>query len=243
MIKKKNKTNRIWEIDYLRGFAFIFMIYDHVIFDINNIFNIHTNFLWGYDYLIGDISARMFMILCGIACTLTEKNVKRGLQVFGCALGLSVVTITAEYFTNQTLGIRFGILHFLGIAMILSQFVKKLHPAFIAVISVVCFAVPKIVFPFIYKLSNQNRMFLFPFGITSKGFTSADYYPLFPFLGFVFIGLVLGKILYKKKKSLFKFKLPPKFLIWIGQNSLILYLVHQPIFLAVLYLIFWIFAA
>ena len=75
--------------------------------------------------------------------------------------------------------------------------------------------------------------FLFPLGLLYPGFSSGDYFPLLPNLGYFLLGTVLGRTLYKKKESL----LPGinangpglRFLCWCGQQSLWIYLLHQPI--------------
>ena len=118
--------SRIWEIDFLRGIAFLCMVYDHTIFDLNYIFGIETNFLWGYDSIIGDFSAIVFITLCGVSSNFSKNNIKRGLIVFASALALTTVTALADRLFNTNLIIIFGILHFLGIAMIISHFAKKL---------------------------------------------------------------------------------------------------------------------
>jgi len=226
------KKNRIWEIDFLRGIAFLCMVYDHVIFDLNSIFGIRTNILWGYDNLIGDFSALLFMILCGISTAFSKNCIKRGLTVFGFALGLSLVTFLIDLVANNNLFIKFGILHMLGIAMILSYLIRKLPNWLILIISAVIYALS---IPFVHIKTIGN--FLFAFGIHDSTFCSGDYYPLVPYLAFVFVGVALGKILYKEKKSLFKFSIPDNPISFIGRHSLLLYLTHQPIVIAILFII------
>ena len=230
-------TNRIWEIDFLRGIAFLCMVYDHVIFDLNYIFNIRTNLFWGYDYLIGDFSAVLFMILCGISTNLSHSSIKRGLTVCGSALLISLVTYLIDVFTSAGLFIKFGILHLLGIAMILSHFVKKLPNIVIIAISAVVYFIGKY-FAQIKTLGNA----LFFLGIHDNTFASADYYPLFPFLAFVFIGIVIGKLVYKQKQSIFPFTIPSNPISFIGKHSLILYLTHQPVVFALLFVLVKLFA-
>ena len=69
-------------------------------------------------------------------------------------------------------------------------------------------------------------------GLLYPSYSSADYFPLLPYLGFFLLGAVLGRLLYAKKKSL----LPQwettwvfRALRWCGRHSLILYLLHQPL--------------
>jgi uncharacterized membrane protein len=67
-----------------------------------------------------------------------------------------------------------------------------------------------------------------------------DYLPILPWLGFFFVGVVIGRIGYRGKHTLFPrapkaMKLIASPFEWFGRNSLVIYLVHQPILLAILY--------
>jgi uncharacterized membrane protein len=78
---------------------------------------------------------------------------------------------------------------------------------------------------------------LFPFGFRYFGFSSGDYYPLLPGLGWFLLGAVLGKTLYHKKQSLLPTLRHISFLCLCGQHSLPIYLLHQPLFAAILFVL------
>ncbi len=221
-------NNRIWEIDFLRGIAFLCMVYDHVVFDLNSIFGVKTVQL---DF-IGDFSAILFMLLCGISTTLSKNCVKRGAIVFGAAMGLTAITFVIDLLFDTKLVIVFGILHMLGIAMMLSYFIKKLPIAVTAVLSAIIYALHFIV----RNIRNAGNLF-FLFGVHNAAFYSSDYYPLIPHLATVFIGIIIGKLLYSEKKSLFSFSVGKNPISFIGKHSLILYLTHQPVVMAILFVI------
>ena len=91
--------------------------------------------------------------------------------------------------------------------------------------------------------STDNLLFL-PIGFEISGSPwMADYMPLFPWLGVFLIGCVIGRICYKDKKTIFPGRgkvmaaiaRPVEF---IGRHSLIIYLAHQPLVYAVLFVIF-----
>ena len=74
---------------------------------------------------------------------------------------------------------------------------------------------------------------LFPLGLVPKGFYSADYWPLFPQLGFFMLGVVLGRTVYREKKPLLpKLQGKCRFLAFCGRHSLVLYLAQQPVTMA-----------
>jgi uncharacterized membrane protein len=80
-----------------------------------------------------------------------------------------------------------------------------------------------------------------PLGILPKEYIQmGDYLPLIPWLGVFLIGVVIGRIAYREKQTLFPdvnkifLKMTAPFQ-WIGRNSLIVYILHQPIMLASLF--------
>jgi uncharacterized membrane protein len=67
-----------------------------------------------------------------------------------------------------------------------------------------------------------------------------DYMPIFPWLGFFVAGVVIGRLAYRQKRTIFPNA--PKALLsisvpfeWLGRNSLLIYVFHQPVILAILY--------
>lgn len=209
------------------------MAYDHVIYDLNYIFNYRTNILWGYDYLIGDTSAVLFMVLSGVSSNLSKNNLKHGVSIFGYGMALTIVTHLLDFFVKTTLSINFGILHLLGIGLIIVHFIKNFNIIWLSILTVISYLMP-----YAFKYINISGNWLFAIGIHNGSFYSSDYYPLFPYLAFVIFGLILGKVLYKDKKSLFKFTLPDNPISFIGRNSLIFYICHQPVLLLILLIIF-----
>ena len=82
---------------------------------------------------------------------------------------------------------------------------------------------------------------LFPLGLTCEGFTSSDYFPLFPQLGYFLIGAAIGKTAYREKRTLlpgsFQKTGIARFFCWCGRQSLFIYLLHQPIVYGLLELV------
>ena len=92
----------------------------------------------------------------------------------------------------------------------------------------------------VYRFDVQSY-WLLPLGFLPKNYISmGDYLPILPWLGFFFVGVVIGRIGYRGKHTLFHrapkaVKLIASPFEWFGRNSLVIYLVHQPILLAILY--------
>ena len=84
---------------------------------------------------------------------------------------------------------------------------------------------------------------LLPFGIIgTNDFYMADYMALIPWLGVFLVGTVVGRVCYASRKSLITsdakiFRKISKPFEFLGRHSLIIYIVHQPILLALIYVI------
>jgi uncharacterized membrane protein len=78
--------------------------------------------------------------------------------------------------------------------------------------------------------------YLFPLGFTPYGFVSSDFFPLLPNLGYFLLGSVLGRTLYREKKTLLprvnENNLIIRFFRFCGEHSLLIYMVHQPVLAA-----------
>jgi uncharacterized membrane protein len=78
---------------------------------------------------------------------------------------------------------------------------------------------------------------LLPLGIHTPFYASFDYFPLLPWLGIFLAGAALGKSAYVAKRSLIRRRLPVSFINFAGRHSLLIYILHQPVILGVLYLL------
>jgi len=227
--------HRFWEIDFLRGIAIIMMLLYHGYFNFIFFGNYSGNFAI---YLFGRATGILFILLVGISLTLSYsrakkegtanfgKYFKRGIKIFSIGLLISALTfiLFPEYF------IIFGILHFIGISVILGYFFVALNTIALALGIL-------LIFSGLY-LSNYtfNFWWFLWLGLIPENFQSFDYYPLLPYFGFVLIGISIGNFFYPDYRR--RFKLPEisnrfaKFVCWLGRNSLKIYLIHQPIIVA-----------
>ncbi|MBU2701049.1 putative membrane protein [Sporomusaceae bacterium BoRhaA] len=219
-------VNRIWEIDFLRGVAILLMIALHIIVDLSDFYNYQVKYLSGFWYVEGKVSAILFMCVAGISSTLSQNSDRHGCKVF--LWGMILMIITFKYDTQTY--IRFGILHFLGISLLSVRWIKRLPYSWLAVIALV-----SIILGQIFASRYTSLPYLLPIGLVTQDFSSMDYYPLFPWYGVFIVGVMLGKRLYQKeKRSYFSFTFAHPFVVF-GQHSFIIYLIHQPILLALLY--------
>lgn len=241
---QKNNSQRLWELDALRGIAIILMVLFHIVFNLETFFKIDcTSYQEGFWYYEGRVAAIIFITLVGVVSSIIcqkedyavalQKNSYRGLRLI--ALGLIITLITFILARENT--IWFGILHFLGLSILISMPLCKYRWLNI-ILAVLLFAgyIP------IKNLYTDNYFGLI-FGIMPAHFTSYDHYALIPWLGYVLIGITLGNWFYKDGKKLIK-RQPAqieKALARTGKYSLWIYMIHQPILLLLMWLYFSVF--
>lgn len=221
---------RFWEIDALRGFAIINMILFNYSFALSYLGIINIDLGITYAAAI----ASTFILLSGISMTLMrDKSFKRfltrGLGIFSWGLLITVITFLAfpEAF------IIFGILHFIGISVILGHFFLKFENLNLVMGAVIL----------VLGLFMQTVRLGFPWllwlGLAPQGFYTFDYFPIFPWFGITLTGIYLGNVYYRKRKRRFMLKDMSenplvRCLMFLGRNSLKIYLLHQPLLIVVL---------
>lgn len=232
---------RIWELDALRGICILAMVVVHLVFDLVYIYGVLT--LEGFGQrsfmLLTQWGGIVFLLISGISVTLGSHPVRRGLTVFGCGMLCSLVTALMAWlgFLDPGIMIYFGVLHCLGVCMLLWPLLKKCPLWVLAVLGVTLAALG-----FYLQTLRVDVPWLIPFGVMYPGFASSDYFPLFPNLGFFLLGAFLGRLLYPHKQSLWPKVNEKNPVIWLlaicGKWSLFIYLLHQPLITVALELIF-----
>ena len=232
-----NSKPRIWELDALRGVCILCVIVVHFLFDLSFFGGLNLTLPAWYVF-IQEYGGAIFVVLSGVCVTLGSKSVRRGLIVFACGMLITAVTYGMYRLgmSGADVVVKFGVLHLLGVCMLVYPAFKKLPPAALTVLGLVIaitgYAIRGVVVP---------QRWLFPLGLTYEGFTSSDYFPLFPQLGYFLIGAAIGKTAYREKKTLLpgSFQKTPvaRFFCWCGRQSLFIYLLHQPIVYGLLELV------
>ena len=224
-----NSKPRIWELDALRGVCILCVIVVHFLFDLSFFGGLDLTLPAWYVF-IQEYGGAIFVVLSGVCVTLGSKSVRRGLIVFACGMLITAVTYGMYRLgmSGADVVVKFGVLHLLGVCMLVYPAFKKLPPAMLTVLGLVIaitgYAIRGVVVP---------QHWLFPLGLTYEGFTSSDYFPLFPQLGYFLIGAAIGKTAYREKRTLlpgsFQKTGIARFFCWCGRQSLFIYLLHQPI--------------
>lgn len=266
---KKNKPQRIWELDFLRGICVLLMIFDHTMYDIGGLFGsawIETGnetiirlVKLARDYYSNSelrfttqrIVVWIFALLCGISCSFSKNNLKRGIQATMIA---GIITIVTFYMDTV---IKFGILHMFAFSILFWWLIdtlcchKKLITSGVCLFLGVMIILLNEAFMATYA-TNQSAFtdtndwyFLGQFMLANpQSFNSADYYPIFPTTGYMLVGASLAVVLYPKKKSLLpwlgKYDWYKPFNFW-GKIAIWVYAFHQIAVVVVLALISFLF--
>ena len=80
--------------------------------------------------------------------------------------------------------------------------------------------------------------YLYPLGLTASDFASADYFPVIPYIFMYFAGRGLYKPVNNGWMPDRLYHMRPGVLAFIGRHSLLIYVLHQPLLLGILWLIF-----
>lgn len=246
--KGKNTGKRICLLDTLRGIALVAMLVSHLLFDVAYLLEqqwAYEAFLWTQDWFM--IFPCIFISVSGICAALGRNTAMRGAQL--SLLGAGITLVTAVLMPD--LLILCDVLSMLGFCMlvyaVLEKYLSRINwlVGLVLCLAMFLFTVEieqgHLGIEGIFTLKLDSRLYqtdwLYPFGIHSNNFASANYYPIFPgiflFLGASFAGRKIKNS--KMPEFVYKNHVPP--LAFMGRHSLIIYLVHQPLMYAVVWLI------
>ena len=247
-------SERYWEIDAIRGFAILGMLFYHLLacFVLFHLIVEDARFFSYYNtYILG---SGIFVLLAGIAMILrhermrgkTTKEYYRALVIkalFLLAIGFCITIgswIGASVFLDSEAFIKFGFLHMLGVSMLLAIPLLR-YGKWNIIIGIIIIAIGAFIFPYI-----NDPSWLYPLGIHAEDFLmyTQDYFPLFPWFGVLLLGVGLGTVFYPHGIRGFSMREPGKIGVVLsklgnGAVTLFIYLVHVPVFFVIL----WIFSA
>lgn len=212
-------------IDVLRGFTILLMFFFHFSFDLNYLGFIQVDIIrHPFWYFLPRLIVFLFFVAVGMSLTLAHKNkikwdifFKRLFKLFLLSSLISLVT----YFIFPENWIYFGTLHSILVVSVLTlPFLK--HPKAALILAILLFF-PSIIWD---KTIPWFEM----------AHPSFDYISPFPWVGACLIGI------YATSKNIHKIYCAEnspiiKSLNFLGKHSLVIYLIHQPFFFGVLYVI------
>jgi uncharacterized membrane protein len=244
---RAQKSTRLWEVDTFRGVAIVLMVFYHFMWDVN-FFGIYPLDIFGTAWQSFARSiATMFLFVVGVSLTLSysrevrqagstglfKKYLLRGGKIFG--LGL-IITVATYFFVGRSF-VVFGILHLIGFSIIFGYFFLNLNKWLTLGVGLL------IIVAGIYVDSlHAESPWLIWLGVKQVGRSMVDYYPVLPWFGIVLVGIFAGKTLYPAGSRRFvwpdlSYLSPFRGLRFLGRHSLLIYLIHQPILIGLLFVL------
>ena len=221
-------NQRYGEVDVLRAIAIVLMVLFHLVYDLKEFAELNIDYQAPLWFFIGKTSALLFIFISGLSSGFSSSPVRRGLIVLFYGMVITVVT----YLFMKEEYVRFGILHFLGVTMILSPIIFRLSSRTLWGL-VGSFAL----LGFWFKGQVLKTSLFLPFGLMYDGFSSLDYYPLFPYLAVTILGILAYRRFYARQtEPPVPFRLNFELAKWLSRNSLGIYLIHQPMILLIIFI-------
>ncbi len=254
-------VSRFWEFDVLRGIAIVLMVVYHCVFLVwmlaPTLANDSINPLSVGWLVVGRTASTLFLLLVGVSLVASfqkasgggvhdvagrsilswrQRVIQRSVQLFFLGIVLSV--ITTMFIPGY--GIYFGILHLIAVACIVA--LPMVNRPLVALGATLFFIGGALWHPGLVYLAERIPSFGIVVGVPPTGFQSVDYWPVFPWLALVTFGVALGTLLFRGTQRNYSWPAAQPFfcrpLSWLGERSLLVYLIHIPVISSVLFLLF-----
>ena len=235
-------------VDAARGVAIVLMVAYHFSFDLAYYGRLHADFNHDLLWLTARAAiVSMFLALVGLSLALSAAQ-HRGLRHFVSRqfrIGLCAAAVSAgSYVMFPRSFIFFGILHFIFVASLIgAAMLRSSVPAAVfAVLGVLALVLGLQVSTPLFDAAPLQWM-----GFMTHKPVTEDYVPLFPWIGVVLLGIAAANWLpaawttpragqsLKAAGGLGRIEAG---CAWMGRHSLLIYMLHQPLMLGVLYLMF-----
>ena len=224
---------RIELLDFWRSLCLLIMIAFHLCYDLALFGVISMDVMTSLlaKLIAWDVGG-CFVFISGICVRFSHDPLRRGFVVF-CA-GTVVTLVTALL----GMPVAFGILQLLGICMMLYVPLKGYLETHIGLPFVlVNFALFLTTWLLTARVTVVVKL-LYPLGLHTADFFSADYWPLLPWMFVFLIGTFFGKKLEENRDNPLWTLHFPAWMTYPGRHSLIVYLLHQPLLYGACWLLF-----
>lgn len=228
-------------VDVARGVALLAMFIYHFAYDLSFLGLIETDIVAEPEWRIfARCIAGSFLIIVGFSLVLaTRKGLNRPayLKRLAMVAGAAALVSLATWFALPGNFIYFGILHQVAVGSVLALPFLGLPIIVVALSAVVAFALPSFV-----AHPLLDAPWLSWLGFSHAPIHSADFVPVFPWFGCVLTGIVLARLLLPRLSGTALASWRPanplaRIVAGGGRHSLLVYLVHQPVFIAMLTLV------
>lgn len=234
--------SRIGIFDVVRGLSVISMVLFHLCYDLKFLSGLGLPWFAPplQDVWRASISWT-FLFVAGCMCPLSRSNLRRGLQYGAVALAIWVVTLVASVDTP----ISFGIIYCMAACTLVAWLLRRVgalpRGRVAALLCLVLFVLTLNVSrgsfgvgPLTLELPGAlyEVDFLSWLGFPGPHFSSGDYYPLLPYLFIYLCGAALGSYWNERGYPGWAHKAHFAPVSLVGRHALLVYVVHQPVLLA-----------
>ena len=239
------RTPRITLIDTLRGVALIAMATYHFTWDLEFFGYLDPGTATqGFFRIYARSIASSFLFLAGVSLVLAhfpairwQSFWKRFAMVAGAAAAISIATFIA--FPGEW--IYFGILHNIALSSLIGLAFLRLPPlatGAIVLVVIVAMVADYSLAPGMLDSAVFNTRWLSWLGFAEMPPRSNDYVPLFPWIAALLAGVTITRIAISRNwlPRLASVQTGQNLLSKAGRHSLLIYLVHQPVLIALVYL-------
>jgi uncharacterized membrane protein len=232
-------AGRLAALDAVRGIALVAMAIYHFAFDLATFGLIRVDVAGDLGWkLLARATAGTFLLVVGVNLVLATR---RGLRPRPFLRRLAVIAAAAAlvslgtWFADPRTFVYFGILHAIAVSSVLAvpflALPAWLNAAIGAVVVVLGNTVALLAFDSPWLLWIGMAAFIPP---------TVDYVPLFPWFGVVLLGVAAGRLLAEGGGDTAFARwvpagAPGRLAVLAGRWSLLIYLVHQPLFYGLLY--------
>lgn len=245
-MKEVRSKKRLHTLDNIRGFALLNMMAYHALWDVVYLFGADMPWYRGTGAFIWQqLICCSFIALSGFCLPLGRNSIKRGTVVFTCGW---VITLVMNIFSPSTPN-YFGVLTLTGASMVivglLRPYLDKMPKEAGLCLSIMLFLATRFASDGYLGLGSFTAPL--PKGLYSGwisawlgfpfvGFRSTDYFPLVPWIflftaGYFLYGFIGPKVPEGREKPI---------ITWLGKHSLEVYMVHQPLIMAILTVVYWV---
>lgn len=213
---------RVPYLDILRAVAVIWMFIFHIAYDMRMFGLNQIDFSEGFWFAFPRLIAGTFLFCVGIALNYTHAKGVKTSALFKRLkkLGISALLVSiGTYIVFPQQWIYFGTLHCILAGSLLGAFFVHRRTMALAVMITIMILQYGLGFGIKWLSGLLQR-------------PSMDFIPIYPWFWVILLGILLGPYL-SRAGLLMKLKTPRLF-EFLGQHSLVIYLVHQPLIFGVL---------
>jgi uncharacterized membrane protein len=230
---------RLPVIDAARGVAIVAMVIYHLSWDLGFFGFVAVDVTQALGWRIfARLIAGTFLFLVGVSLVLSTRNGFNRARFFrrlGIVTAAALAITAVTFFAMRDTFIFFGILHCIALSSVLGLAFVRAPLALVIAAAILSFlARPLLAAP----LFDHPALLWLGLYVTPP--RSNDYVPLFPWFGVVLAGIAAARLVPRLWPQ--GMRLPElsgrlaRALVWAGRQSLAIYLIHQPMLLALVYL-------